>query len=157
MKKSILLVLLISFAIGCKPKQNVVDPQLDKKAEVAIKGNWSIVSVTYPGSDYIKVTSFDLADSKCFVGSTWKFISNNNKGEMAINSSNCTAFNSPITWFINRDGDFVLKITNGVKSKKVTEGYILKVANQTADSFQLIDKINVGGKIVDVVYKFQKI
>jgi len=59
---------------------------------VAIKGNWTISAVTYPGSDYIKVTSFDLADSKCFVGSTWKFISNNNKGEMALNNGACTAF-----------------------------------------------------------------
>lgn len=156
MKKSILLLLLITFAIGCKPKQNVVDTQLDKKSEVAIKGNWTIASVTYPGSDYIKVTSFDLADSKCFVGSTWKFISNNNKGDMNLTNSNCAAFSSPITWFINRDGDFVLKITNGTKSKKVLEGYILKVANQTDNSFELIDKINVGGKMVDVVYKFQK-
>jgi hypothetical protein len=37
--------------------------------------NWVISSVTYPGSEVIKVNSFQLADSKCFEGSTWKFIS----------------------------------------------------------------------------------
>jgi hypothetical protein len=29
-------------------------------------------------------------------------------------------------------------------------------ANQTETSFQLIDKITVGGKLTDVVYQFQK-
>lgn len=149
--------MLVSFVIGCKPKQNITNPQLDINSQIAVKGNWAIESVTYPGSEYIKVTSFDIADTKCFVGSTWRFISNNNKGEMALNNSSCTAFTSPITWFINRDGDFVLKITNGAKSKTVTDGYILKVANQTENSFQLIDKVNVGGKMVDVVYNFKKI
>lgn len=157
MKKSILLLMLVSFVIGCKPKQNITNPQLDINSQIAVKGNWAVESVTYPGSEYIKVTSFDIADTKCFVGSTWRFISNNNKGEMALNNASCTAFTSPITWFINRDGDFVLKITNGAKSKTVTDGYILKVANQTENSFQLIDKVNVGGKMVDVVYNFKKI
>lgn len=156
MKKSVLLLLLTIVFVGCKPKQTVVSTKLDTKLEVAIKGNWTIISVTYPGSDYIKVTSFDLADSKCFIGSTWKFISNNNKGEMALNNASCTSFSSPITWYINKDGNFVMKIINDTKAKKVVEGYVLSVANQTETSFQLIDKVNVGGKIVDVVYQFQK-
>jgi len=156
MKKSVILLLLAISFVGCKPKQTVTNTKLDHKSEVAIKGDWTIVSVTYPGSDYIKMTSFEIADSKCFVGSTWKFISNNNKGDMALTSSNCTAFSSPITWYINKDGNFVMKITNGTKAKKVLDGYILTVANQTESSFQLIDKTNVGGQIVDVVYQFQK-
>jgi len=154
MKKGLILLLLAIVFIGCKPKQTVTSTKLDNKSEVAIKGNWTISSVTYPGSDYIKVTSFEIADSKCFVGSTWKFISNNNKGEMAL--TNCVAFSSPITWYINKDGNFVMKIINETKAKKVLDGYILTVANQTETSFQLIDKANVGGKMIDVVYQFQR-
>lgn len=156
MKKLIIAVVLTLAVIGCKPKQTVTSTKLDNKSEVAIKGNWTISSVTYPGSDYIKVTSFDLADSKCFVGSTWKFISNNNKGDMALNSPSCTGFSSPITWYINKEGKFVMKIINDTKAKKVVDGYILTIANQTESSFQLIDKINVGGKLVDVVYQFTR-
>lgn len=156
MEKGLVLLLLLVAFVGCKPKQTVTSTKLDNKSEVAIKGNWTISSVTYPGSDYIKVTSFEIADSKCFVGSTWKFISNNNKGEMALTSSNCVAFSSPITWYINKDGKFVMKIINETKAKKVLDGYILSVANQTESSFQLIDKVNVGGKMVDVVYQFQR-
>ena len=51
----------------------------------------------------------------------------------------------------------VLKILDaGEKAKKVRDGYILSVANQTRESFQLVDKINVGGKMTDIVYQFQK-
>jgi hypothetical protein len=42
------------------------------------------------------------------------------------------------------------------KAKKVREGYVLYLVNQTKDSFQLIDKIDVGGKMTDVVYQFKR-
>ena len=156
MKKIILLFIFSIAIIGCKSK-SVTNTKLDVKSEVAMKGNWNITSVTYPNSDVIKVTSFDLADSKCFIGSTWKFISNNNKGNFALNSANCTAYTTPITWFINREGNFVMKILDESKAKKIKSGYVLKVANQTKTSFQLIDRIDVAGTMTDVVYQFEKL
>lgn len=156
MKKIILLAAMSFLLFSCKTS-SVTDKKLDRSAQVAIKGNWVISSVSYPGSEYIKVNSFQLADSKCFVGSTWKFVSNNNKGNMALTKYDCPVFSSPITWFVNSQGQFVLKILNaGEKARKVRDGYILYIANQTETSFQLIDKINVGGKMTDVVYQFQK-
>ena len=97
----------------------------------------------YPNSEYIKINSFQIVDSKCFEGSTWKFISNNNKGEFTLNQSSCTAFSSPITWFVNQEGQFILKIlSSGEKAKKVRDGFILTVANQSESRFQLVDKVN---------------
>ena len=151
-----MLLFLVALIIGCKPKQTVTNTKLDTKSEVAIKGNWTITSVIFPGSEYIKVNSFDIADSKCFVGSTWKFISNNNKGEMALANASCTAFSSPITWYVNKDGNFVMKIINDAKAKKVLEGYVLTIANSTESGFQLIDKVNVGGQYVNVTYQFSR-
>lgn len=157
MKKLILLaVLAVTFA-SCK-STSATNTKLDNKTERLMKGNWVISSVSYPGSEYIKVTSFQLADSKCFEGSTWKFVSNNNKGDMALTKAGCAAFSSPITWFVNKDGQFVLKVLSaGEKAKKVRDGYVLNVANQTETSFQLVDKIDVGGKMTDVVYQFEKV
>lgn len=156
MKKIILLGAIAILLFACKTT-SVTNTKLDRASQVAMKGNWVITSVTYPGSEYIKVNSFQIADSKCFEGSTWKFISNNNKGEMALTNVNCPAFSSPITWFVNKEGKFVLKVLNaGEKAKKVREGYVLDVANQTEISFQLVDKINVGGKLTEVIYQFQK-
>ena len=148
--------MLSILVFSCK-STSATSTKLDSKSQVAIKGNWQISAVTYPGSDVIKVTSFDLADSKCFIGSTWKFISNNNKGNMALTSSKCTAYSTPITWFINKEGEFVLKFLDEAKAKTVKSGYVLRVANQTESSFQLIDKINVAGKLTDVVYQFEKL
>jgi hypothetical protein len=169
MRKILLICTMAILVFACKsapvappatpePVSNAPMTKLDKASQVGIKGNWQITNVTYPGSDYIKVNSFNLADSKCFVGSTWKFISNNNKGTMTLNSSSCTAFSSEITWYINKEGQFVLKILDeGLKSKKVKTGFVLGVANQSENSFQLIDKINVGNKPTDVVYQFEKV
>ena len=156
MKKMILILSISLFMIGCKSK-SVTNSKVDNKTERVIKGNWSIANVSYPGSEFIKVNSFDIADSKCFVGSTWKFISNNNKGTMALTNASCTSFASDITWFINKEGQFVMKVLSaGDKAKRVRDGYVLNVVNVTETSFQLVDKINVGGKMTDVIYQFQK-
>lgn len=157
MRKVILLFTLAVLIFACKSK-SVTSTNTNRKVQVAMKGNWVISSVTYPGSEYVKVNSFQLADSECFVGSTWKFISNNNKGNMSLTKANCASFSSAITWFVNNDSQFILKILNaGEKARKVRDGYILSVANQSESSFQLIDKIDVGGKMTNVVYQFQKV
>ncbi|WP_310558389.1 lipocalin family protein [Flavobacterium sp.] len=168
MKKTITIIMLAVLIFSCKSKSGatattvknepVTSTKLDRSSQVAIKGNWVITSVTFPGSDYIRVSSFNIADTNCFVGSTWNFISNNNKGSMSLTKTDCLAFSSPIVWSINKEGVFVLKIVEaGVKSKTVTQGFLLRVANQTENSFQLIDKINVGGQDKEVTYQFVKI
>jgi hypothetical protein len=157
MKKIILLSFLALTMASCKTS-SVTSTKIDNKSELALRGNWTISSVTYPSSDFIKVTSFGLADSKCFEGSTWKFVHNNNSGEMALTKSDCASFSSPIKWFINKEGQFILKVLSaGEKAKKVRDGYVLNVNIQNEESFQLIDKINVGNKPTDVVYQFQKV
>ncbi len=157
MRKLFLLSILTLFFVSCKSK-SVTNTAVDNKTERMMKGDWVISSVKYPGSEYIKVQSFNLADSQCFEGSNWKFISNNNKGTMALTKADCPSFSSPISWFVNKEGQFVLKVLNaGEKAKKVRDGYILNMSNQTENSFQLIDKINVGGKTTDVVYQFEKL
>ncbi|WP_294818949.1 lipocalin family protein [uncultured Flavobacterium sp.] len=148
MKKFLFLSLFVIALASCG--------SLDTKSQTGLKGNWTITSVTYPGSEYIKVTSFDIADSKCLEGSSWNFVSNNNKGTMSISKADCPSFTSPIVWTVTKEGAFTLKITNGEKAKRVTEGYFLQMRNQTENSFQLIDNVNVGGKNVEVTYQFSK-
>lgn len=156
MKKVFVLAALGLILVSCKSK-SPVNTNTKVSAQVDIKGEWVISSITYPGSEFIKVNSFDIADSKCFEGSKWKFISNNNEGNMSLTNVNCAAFSSPITWFVNQDKQFVLKVLQAdAKAKKVRSGYVLALANQTETSFQLVDKISVGNKQTDVVYQFSK-
>lgn len=157
----ILLVLTIPvFLFSCKTTAPAAGTttQTDRKQQSDLKGNWQITGVTFPGSDYFKVNSFQIADSKCFVGSTWQFIPNNNKGSMSLTSAGCPAFSSPIVWSINKEGVFGLKfIDPGMKSKNVTQGYAMRIANQTPTSFQLIDQINIGGQQKEITYQFEKV
>jgi len=159
MKRLILLSVIAVFAFGCKSK-SPTSVKLDQKAERMMNGSWTLTSVTNPASDFIQVNSFQLADSKCFEGSKWKFVANNNKGDMSLSNagSNCPAFSSPISWYRNKDNQFVLKVLNaGEKAKKVRDGYILDVANQTETSFELIDMVDMGGgKKGNVIYRFTK-
>ncbi|MDI1256405.1 MAG: lipocalin family protein [Flavobacterium sp.] len=156
MKKLTILFAVAILTFACK-STSATSLSVDNKSEVAMKGDWTLTKVSYPGSEYIKVISFQLADSKCFEGSTWHFISNNNKGSMVLNQPNCTSFSSPIKWYVNKNGEFVLKVLDaGEKAKKVRDGYILTVANQSENAFQLVDKVDVAGKIASVVYQFQK-
>lgn len=157
MKKTVLIIVMSIFALACKPKQTVTNTKLDNKSERLIKGDWIVSSVNYVGSDVFKVTAFNIADAKCFEGSLWTFVSNNNTGEMVLNKPSCAEFGSHITWFINKEGKFVMKFLNeGVKAKHTPSGYVLKIANQTETSFQLIDKAAVGSNSAEIVYQFEK-
>ena len=155
MKKIVLLFVALVLIIACK-SQSVTGTKLDMKKEVAIKGDWVIASVNYPGSQFIKVTSFNIEDSKCFVGSEWSFVSNNNKGEMRLTKEKCSGYNTPITWYINKEEKFVVKFLEGVKAKKMDAGYVLNIDNITENSFQLVDYVSVEGKSTKVVYQFNR-
>ncbi len=160
MNKILLLLLLPVLIFACKSSSTTTNlsPKSDRSTQSGIKGNWQITNVSFPGSNYFKVNSFQIADSKCLIGSTWNFIPNNNKGNMSLNQSDCPSFSSPIVWSIDKDGKFGLKIVEvGVKSKTVTQGYLLRIANKTETSFQLIDIINVEGQEKEIIYQFEKI
>lgn len=143
---------------SCKSTSSAVNTKLDNKKEVMLKGDWRIISVDYTGKDYFAVNSFNIANSQCFINSEWNFISNNNKGQMKLNNPNteCPEFNSPITWYVNKDGQFVLKVINTHKAKKVKDGYVLDLNDITENSFKLVGKINVAGSVKDITYSFQR-
>ena len=159
MKKLFLMLMLPVLFLACKssaPTTNL-SPKSDRSVQKVIKGNWQITNVSFPGSDYFKVTSFQIADSKCLIGSKWNFIPNDNKGNMSLTQSDCPAFSSPIVWSIDKDGKFGLKIVDpGTKARNVTQGYLLRIANQTETTFQLIDVINVEGQQKEITYQFEK-
>ncbi|WP_430613697.1 lipocalin family protein [Flavobacterium sp. JP2137] len=151
MKKLIVLSAMALFMVSCKPT-------MDAKSQVGLKGNWTLTHVKHIGGEFVKVNSFNIADSKCFIGSQWKFVSNNNSGSLSLTSgADCPEFDSNFKWTISPSGEFSFKfVDQGEKAKHVTTGYALRVANQSESSFQLVDKIAVGGQTSDVIYQFQR-
>lgn len=151
MKKVLTIGLMALFVVSCKPT-------MDSKSQVGLKGNWTLTKVDHIGGDFVKVNSFDIADTKCFVGSQWKFVSNNNSGVITMNGGgDCPTFENNIKWTISPSGDFNFKfIDEGVKAKHVSTGYSMKVRNQSETSFQLVDKVYSGGQSYDITYQFSR-
>lgn len=170
MKKIGLLVCFLALAVACKSGSSSTEKpakpatasasnavKLDTKAEKNLNGNWKIVRADFPGSGYIKVNAFGIADPKCFEGSTWTFVQSNNTGTVTLNQSGCPAFTSAMKWQVSKEGQFGLKFTDeGVKAKYQTQGYWLKFQNATENSFELTDVIDVAGQKKNVTYYFQR-
>lgn len=144
MKKIVGIGLIALAFVACKPTNDV-------KSQIGLKGDWTLTNVSYPKG--LKVTSFHIADAKCFEGSQWKFVSNNNTGTLTLNhGGDCPDFSSNIVWTIGTDQSFNLKFVGSEKAKHITSGYKLNVVNQTPNTFDLVDD-STGTKIV---YKFVK-
>lgn len=135
MKKFLIVGGFALAMIGCKTATNVKN---DVPTQIKLKGEWTLTNVSYP-SGY-KITSFHVADAKCFEGSQWKFVSNNNTGTVSLNTNrDCPEFSSNIVWNIKQDGGFNLKFIGSEKAKHVTSGYNMYVTNLSDTSFQLVD------------------
>lgn len=158
MRKLIVVLSCIGMFVSCKPKQQaIVSTTVDRKSQVAMKGSWTLTSVSFPGSEYFKITAFEIADAKCLEGSTWEFVSNNDTGKMALTKLDCPSYASDIKWYVTKEKQVVLKfLKEGAKARKVTSGYILALGNQTLESFQLTDVVQVGNNKAKVVYQFKR-
>ena len=66
-----------------KPKETNV-------ADKAIKGEWTLQSITYSEQGKFDVTLLNDTSKECFEGSTWKFVPNNNRGHYTINAGGCS-------------------------------------------------------------------
>ena len=145
MKKFIGLSVLALGFVACKPTTN---PQ----AQVGLKGDWTLTSITYPKGYNVK--PFGVADAKCFENSQWKFVPNNNKGVVSVNGSrqDCPVFDSNIVWTIDPNNVFSLKFVGDEKPKNVKEGYFFTIENQTKESFKLVDNSTE----IQIEYHFKK-
>ena len=160
MKNVLLQFSLLILLICCNTANSTASMlfQNDQVSQPAFNGNWEITDITFPGSGTLNVNTFQIADTKCFIASTWNFNSSANNGSIKLNASGCPSFNSDIEWSINKDGNFAFRITGpGVKTKADSKDFILKVSNQTTSSFQLTDVVSIDGTNKEIVYYFEKI
>ncbi|WKW46531.1 lipocalin family protein [Myroides sp. JBRI-B21084] len=148
--KKVLAIGILSLAMfSCKTASNTKN---DVSTQIKLKGEWTLTNVNY--SSQYKVTSFQIADAKCFEGSQWKFVSNNNTGTVTLNNNatKCPQYNSKIVWNIKQDGTFNLKFVGDDKAKHVTTGYNLKTNNVSDTNFELVDESTEA----KIIYTFEK-
>jgi hypothetical protein len=152
MKYKILFFFLLTMAMQVTA-QHV---NADRRAQVALNGNWFLTTISFPDSESNQITSFGLVDSKCFEGSIWKFDSDANSGEMMMAKNDCSSWGSPLLWELNKENQLLLKIENAHSiNQSSNTDCTLQLANQTRESFQLIEKVEHEGKIITVVYAFR--
>ncbi len=154
MKKILFLLMISATIISCK-STSAVDNYVNYEAQKNVKGDWIISSIEYPNSNYIQVNHLDIAKSDCFTNSTWNFVSNNNKGTVNF-PNNCAASRS-ITWYINNDGQMVLKFLGSESSRKTETGYVVDYVPVNSNSFILRDKAMISNSKVEINITFIRI
>lgn len=158
MKKIFLLSILLGlFTISCSSSK------IATESAKTIRGDWTItnVSVSNENPAYVNINVFDEASYKCYQGSTWHLVNNNNSGYYTLNGgADCPSWTTSIQWFVSEQSGqpyFNFKqIMQGEKPKNVTAGYQLRIAYSTENSFMLVQDLMFEGKPLQVNYTFEK-
>lgn len=153
MKKIVLLLFSIVLLASCK-STSAVDNNVNYDAQKMVKGTWTLSNINYDNSNYIKVNLFDIASSDCFKYSNWNFISNNNKGTVMFQNG-CAADRS-ITWYINKDGQMVLKFLNSESSRKTETGYVVDFVSVDDNNFMLRHNAMISNNPVEINMVFTR-
>ncbi|WP_158563243.1 lipocalin family protein [Chitinophaga silvatica] len=162
MKKLSFAALFLAFvaiiAASCSPKQGVTT-DINK---AAVKGNWVLTDIKYEGiPDRAKVTVFDEADAKCFIGSTWSLPDNYAMGTYTITSTEngCNPVTQKIAWTLTKQGGVSMfgfkKLYTGDKAKNVTEGYRVQVT-EAGSMMTWRANISFENKSAAIIYTLQR-
>ena len=141
MKKILLLILSITL-FSCGASKNV------RNQEKIIKGNWTLTNITYSKTGNYNVTLFKDALTGCFVGSSWKFVPNNNSGIYTINDTNCNSGEREFVFDIQEVDeisgyyDFLLKPDNNENNI----GFRLKLTQLTETTMQWQQALTIDGQ-----------
>lgn len=128
-----------------------------------LSGTWTLEDVSYEnGTGNFKSVIFNDAEDICFEGSDWFFRDNNSTGRYTIASSSlCTGGDRFIRWSVV---DHPENYSSQLQFKRIDEknkdisglGYRLNIATLTAETMVLKSNATVDGKVINIVYKFNK-
>lgn len=129
-----------------------------------INGNWMLETITTEGiNGKVTATVFNEASFKCFIGSSWNFISSNSMGNYSINASgtDCSTLTRAIRWSIYepKGGAKQLqfkRLDDKKNSMDNGDGFRLEISQLTATDMQLKSHILFEGKPAAYVYNFVK-
>jgi len=155
---AVLLAMIAIFGSSCAPKQGVTT-DINKGS---VKGNWVLTDVKYEGiPDNAKVTVFDQAEAKCFIGSQWTLPDNAAMGAYTLNSSDngCAPASQKIVWSLFKNGSVTQfqfkKLFTGEKAKNVTDGYRVDVLG-AGSTMTWRANVNFEGKSAAIIYTLQR-
>ncbi|WP_212000632.1 lipocalin family protein [Chitinophaga sp. HK235] len=155
---ALFLALVAILGTACSPKQGVTT-NINKGA---VKGNWVLTNIRYEGiPDNAKVTVFDEANAKCFIGSQWVLPDNNANGSYTLSSTaeGCSPVTQNIVWTLTKQGNVTMfgfkKLYSGTKAKNVTSGYLMEIT-EAGSAMTWRANVNFEGKSAAIIYSLQR-
>ncbi len=159
MRKIISILILSVVLISCGGTSEVV-----KQSRKTLKGYWNLDNINYNNASGVyDVTLFGDVSSECMVGSTWRFIPNNNFGNYEIVSGTCTPGKRYFVWSIPDQEsaisyDILLKPTDEkMNSTMNNAGYRLNINYLSDNELTFTQTVQVDGKPFKIVMNFSKI
>ena len=130
-----------------------------------VKGNWILNSVTYTGvptGEKIKLTLLDEGNEACLAGSVWTLPMNGFGSYTIVNNdkNGCVSGERKINWsFRTENGAQVFqykRLEEGVKAKKITDGYKFTIASIDKTSMVLQSQVAFENSVITINYNFTK-
>jgi hypothetical protein len=156
---TVLAAMLLQMACSSSKQ---VPPTADRKE---IKGSWLLNTISYDGLEAgakYNIALLDEGPAECLKGSTW-ILPNNGFGSYSLISTaaGCTPGERKINWSYRTDnGETIFQykvLEEGVKAKKVTEGYRFKIVSADENNMHLQQETAADGKMVYINYQFTSI
>ncbi|AVR46374.1 lipocalin [Christiangramia fulva] len=159
MKKLLIILFTAAVVTSCGTSK------VAREARKTFDGNWRLTSVTYPyNNGDFNVTLFNQASASCFEGSTWDFVSNNNRGTYTINGVGCEDQTNYYIWSIDEENtpngvyDFLLKPTNeDYKSTTGNQGFRLNLKSLSDSQMVWEQTVSLNGSPFTIRMNFTKI
>ncbi|MGM0635120.1 MAG: lipocalin family protein [Bacteroidota bacterium] len=155
MKKALLLIFITIISASCATSKAV------RETENKIDGKWTLTDINYPNSSgFFDVTLFGVANSTCFESSTWKFISNNNRGSVIVYDNDCQLPEQNIVWSleenqsVNYEYDVLIKMDADELAKRKDKGSRLQLKEVNSSTMIWEMTVNFEGKPVVIELNF---
>lgn len=153
--KKILIAILGLLLFSCASSKAV------KESKKSLDGEWILNNITYSETGIFKIKLLNDAPKDCFEGSTWKFTSNNFKGNYTIHNGSCNPGDRYFMFSIldaDADGyqNFMLKPTDEKRRSKTNYGMRFKIIQLSDNAMQLQQTVPVDGNPFKINMNFSK-
>ena len=167
--KKIIYLLLAFVVISCGSTSSSTGTgeaaKAEKPSKKTLKGTWEVTNIRFVGDKGLyKAFLFDVADSKCFMGSKWVFISNNNTGKFTLpGGSQCEAGTNRIVWdfYDTNDGKYSFQFKFVDEKNKpldaANRGYRSNIDELTPTTMVTRTATTYEGNPFDVIMTYTKV